>query len=89
VADGGFDAARGQGALIFPPLTYALTEFAASFAGTVSIGQETAQAFVTDLLAGIAAHRFSRIAAVNHHLEPDHFALVRRAAKAAAARSGR
>ena len=65
-----------------------MTEFAASFPGTVSISRPAALAWLTDLLVGIASHGFSPIGVVNHHLEPDHFELVHEAARAAAARSG-
>lgn len=81
-------AARGTPALIFPPVAYALTEFAAGFAGTVSVGREATLAYLTDLLQGIASHGLKRIAVVNHHLEPAHFRVVHQAAQEAAAKSG-
>ncbi len=80
--------ARGTPALIFPPIAYALTEFAAGFAGTVSVGREATLAYLTEVLRGIASHGFKRIAAVNHHLEPAHFRVVHQAAREAAAKSG-
>jgi creatinine amidohydrolase len=78
----------GTPCLIFPPVPYSLTEFAASFAGTVSVSRSAALSYLTDVLAGIAAHGFARIGVVNHHLEPDHFELVHQAARAAAASTG-
>jgi creatinine amidohydrolase len=81
-------AAQGRPCLIFPPVAYALTEFASSFAGTVSVSASSALPYLTDVLAGIASHGFQRIGVVNHHLEPAHFQLVHEAARAAAARTG-
>src|SRR5260370_3597255 len=52
-------ASRGTPCLIFPPVPYALTEFAVSFAGTVSISRAAALAYLTDVLAGIASHGFT------------------------------
>ena len=81
-------AARGTPSLIFPPVAYALTEFAAAFAGTVSVGRDATLAYLTEVLRGIASHGFRRIAVVNHHLEPAHFRVVHQAAREAAAKSG-
>jgi creatinine amidohydrolase len=81
-------AARSQPALIFPAVPYGLTDFAAQFSGTVSVPEEPARAFLTEVLAGIASHGFARIGVLNHHLEPAHFQLVHQAAKAAAERTG-
>jgi len=81
-------AARGTPALIFPPIAYALTEFAAGFAGTVSVGRDATLAYLTEVLQGIASQGFKRIAVVNHHLEPAHFRVVHQAAREAAAKSG-
>ncbi len=80
--------AAQQEVLIFPAVPYGLTEFAASFAGTVSVAAEAFERFLTEVLAGIAGHGFARVAVMNHHLEPGHFALVHRAGQAAATRSG-
>lgn len=69
----------------FPPLSYSLTDFAAPFSGTVSLPADTAKALLVSVLRGIAHGGFSRLAVVNHHLEPAHFSLVHAAAKEAAA----
>jgi creatinine amidohydrolase len=79
---------RGEAALIFPAVPYALTEFAAEFAGTISLPAEVARAFLTEVIAGLGSHGFQRIAVINHHLEPAHFRLVHEAAREAARRSG-
>jgi creatinine amidohydrolase len=80
--------ARGVQALLFPPVAYGLTDFAAAFSGTVSLGADTTRALLADALAGIAAHGFAATLAVNHHLEPAHFRVVHEATKLARERTG-
>lgn len=76
----------GVDTVIFPPVTYSVTDFAAAHAGTVSVQANTAAAMLEDVCVGIAGHRFLRVGVVNHHLEPAHFAVVHRAAAAASRR---
>lgn len=71
--------------VMFPPVAYALTDFAAPFAGTVTLGAETARELLLGVLGGIARAGFPAAAVVNHHLEPAHFRVVHEAAKQAAA----
>jgi creatinine amidohydrolase len=75
---------QGMRAVIFPPITYGLTDFAASFSGTISIEAQTVQRYLEQVLAGIASHGFSVIGVVNHHVEPAHFKVVHEAARSAA-----
>jgi creatinine amidohydrolase len=65
----------------FPSVTYALTDFAAPFAGTVTLSAETARLMLEGIITGIASAGFKTIALVNHHLEPAHFRVVHQAAK--------
>ena len=81
-------AERGRPSVTFPAIAYGRTEFAASFAGTVTVRGESAVAYFEDVLAGIASHGFRRIGAINHHVEPAHFRAVHEAARNAAARTG-
>jgi creatinine amidohydrolase len=80
-------SARGESSLTFPPVYYGVTEFAASFAGTVTTSAPAALAYLTDVIASIGAF-FRRVAILNHHLEPAHFKLVHQAAQDAAKRTG-
>jgi creatinine amidohydrolase len=80
--------ARGRRTLMFPAVAYGLTDFAASFSGTVSVPAEATTAYLAAVLAGIAGHGFGVVAAVNHHVEPAHFKVVHEAARRAAAQSG-
>lgn len=75
-------------AVVFPPIAYSLTDFAAPFSGTVSLPADTARAMLVGVLSGIAHGGFGTVAVVNHHLEPAHFRVVHEAAKAAAAATG-
>ncbi len=72
--------AAGRTAVLFPALAYGVTDFAAGFAGTVTIRAETLRALVVDLARSLAGQGFSPIVLVNHHLEPAHFAALHAAA---------
>lgn len=67
-------------AVEFPAVAYSLTEFAAPFAGTVSIEGSLARQHLVAVLKGIGQAGFRRICVVNHHLEPAHFKVVHAAA---------
>lgn len=75
--------------VVFPAVAYALTDFAAPFAGTVTLAAETAKAMLTGILGGIVGSGFGTVAVVNHHLEPAHFRVVHDAAKAVQATTTR
>jgi creatinine amidohydrolase len=79
---------RAVRSVTFPPVPYGRTDFAASFAGTVTVRGETALAYLEDVITGIASHGFRRIGVINHHVEPAQFRVVHEAAKRAAARTG-
>lgn len=72
--------AQGKPAVVFPPLAYGVTEFAAGFAGTVSIRPETLRSLAVDLIRSLAGQGFAPVVLVNHHLEPAHFAALHAAA---------
>ncbi|MBX5480528.1 MAG: creatininase family protein [Myxococcaceae bacterium] len=81
-------AAAGRRGVVFPAICYGLTDFAAKFAGTVSVSATATAQYLQEVLCGIASHGFARIGVLNHHVEPAHFKVVHEAAKAAAARCG-
>lgn len=74
----------GRTAVLFPALPYGVTDFAAGFAGTVTLRASTLRALVVDLSRSLAAQGFSPVVLVNHHLEPAHFAALHAAALEAA-----
>jgi creatinine amidohydrolase len=63
---------KGRDAVIAPTLAYAITEYAASFTGTVSLPAATAAAMVSGVIEGLIGQGFSRVCLVNSHLEPAH-----------------
>lgn len=89
-ADRAVDAIRtrtGLEALVLPPLAFTITDFASPFSGTVSIPAATAEAYVRDVVLGVARQGFKAVVLVNAHLEPAHRFAMRNAVKAAAAES--
>jgi len=72
-------AARGRACVVLPPLAYSVAEYAAPFAGTLSLPPATARAMLTDVLAAAAASGFRPLAVANAHLEPAHVETVRAA----------
>lgn len=76
-------AAEGHAALVLPPLAYAVTEFAASFSGTVSLPFETATALVRDVIRGAMRTGFRGVVVCNAHLEPENLRALREGVEAA------
>jgi creatinine amidohydrolase len=75
-------AARGMIAICLPPLHYAVTEWAADFAGSIGIGKDTARALLLELAGRCATLGFDATVLVNAHLEPDNIASLRGAVRA-------
>src|SRR5688500_15102879 len=73
---------HGVSALILPPVTFTVSEFAASFAGTVGVQPETATALIRDVCVS-AGKQFRAVAIANIHLEPKHVECVKLAAEEA------
>ena len=73
---------HGVSALILPPVTFTVSEFAASFAGTVGVQPETATALIRDICVS-AGKQFRAVAIANIHLEPKHVECVKLAAEEA------
>jgi creatinine amidohydrolase len=64
--------AAGYTTLIAPALGYAITDYAAEFAGTVSLTPATAIALMAEICASLIEQGFARVCLVNSHLEPAH-----------------
>ena len=71
--------------VIAPPVHYGVTNFAAPFAGTLSLRSETLIALVEDVVASLDAHGFSLVVCINNHLEPAHIDALKAAAESASA----
>lgn len=75
-------AERGMIAICLPPLHYAVTDWAADFAGSIGIGKDTAIALLLELARRCATLGFDATVLVNAHLEPDNIASLRAAVRA-------
>jgi creatinine amidohydrolase len=80
---------RGVEILIAPSVSYALTDYANEFAGTISIGEETAVALISDVCGSLIEHGFERIGLVNSHLEPAHVSSLKSACARVLEKTGR
>jgi len=69
--------ARGRPTLVLPPLAYALTDWAAPFAGTLGLTADEARAQLLAVLRGAARTGFRPLALANGHLEAAHVAVLR------------
>jgi creatinine amidohydrolase len=72
---------RGIVALHFPPIHYAVTDWAGSFTGSVSIAASTAIELVLQTCKAARAMGFERVAIFTAHLEPGHIASMREVAR--------
>jgi creatinine amidohydrolase len=70
-------AERGIVALVLPTLHYAVTDWAADFAGSTGISKDAAKLVLLDLARRCAAMGFHATVLVNAHLEPDNIATLR------------
>lgn len=75
--------AEGRAVVVLPPLAYAVTEFAADFAGTISLPPETARALARDVILGAKRAGFAGVVVVNAHLEPGNLVALRDAVREA------
>ena len=69
--------AEGVRAFVLPALAYAPAEYAAEFAGTISIRSATAQALLIDIAASLKAQGFACLALANSHFDPANVAMLR------------
>ena len=73
----------GVPAVVLPPLSYAVTEFAADFGGTISLSLETATLLARDVIIGAHRAGFCGVVICNAHLEPGNLAALKSAVAAA------
>jgi creatinine amidohydrolase len=69
---------HGIPSLILPPVAFTVADFAADFAGTVTLPPETAISLMRDVCIA-AGKRFRAVALVNIHLEPRHIDSLKKA----------
>ncbi|HEY4118054.1 MAG TPA: creatininase family protein [Byssovorax sp.] len=70
-------AASGATALVAPTIPYGVTDFAAGFAGAISIDAASLIAYLRAVVTGYLAASFCHVCVVSNHLEPAHDAAVR------------
>lgn len=70
-------AEKGISAVLAPALPYGVTEFAAGFAGAVSVPPAALTGFLQAVVAAYLRAGFAHVCLVNNHLEPAHDAAVR------------
>jgi creatinine amidohydrolase len=73
---------HGVPSLILPPVNFTVAEFAADFAGTLTIPPETSIALLRDVCLS-ATKRFRAVALINIHLEPRHVETLKAAVEEA------
>ncbi|MQA99824.1 MAG: creatininase family protein [Actinobacteria bacterium] len=66
-------------ALVLPPISYGITDYASSFSGAIGVRDETLGALVVDVCSAAMKAGFPRIVIVNNHFEPEQVATLRRA----------
>jgi creatinine amidohydrolase len=76
---------EGVTALVLPPLAYAPAEYAAAFAGTISISAAAAKAVLLDIARALQAQNFACLGIANSHFDPANVAMLREAAAEIAA----
>lgn len=80
--------AAGRACVVLPPISYSVTDYAAGFAGSLSLPAEVATAHVSAVLQAAARAGFAPLAIANAHLEPAHIATLAAAAAACTAATG-
>ncbi len=71
---------RGIRAFVLPSLAFAPAEYAAAFAGTISISAATAKAVLVDIATSLHEQGFACLAIANSHFDPANVAMLRDAA---------
>lgn len=70
---------QGFMAFVAPAVPYGVTQFAAGFAGAISVPAEALTAFLRAVVRGYLDAGFAHVCLVNNHLEPAHDVAVRAA----------
>ncbi|RKY17553.1 MAG: creatininase family protein [Planctomycetota bacterium] len=80
--------ATGRPCVVLPAVAYSVTDYAASFAGTLSLPAEVATAHLAAVLEAAVHAGYAPIAVANAHLEPAHIASIHAAIDAVEQRTG-
>jgi creatinine amidohydrolase len=71
--------ARGRVIAIAPAITFSVADYAAGFAGTLSLRPSTAVALVRDVGVALGRHGLGKLCLINSHLDPAHVATLEQA----------
>jgi len=66
---------------ILPPVNYAVANYAAEFAGTISLSPHTARELLSDIFRSLGRHGIENVAIINSHLEPAHISVLEEVAQ--------
>ena len=69
-------AKRNYRAFVLPPLSYAVTECASQFPGTISISPEVDRRLISDICLSLVGGGFKKICIFNSHFEPEHIQCI-------------
>lgn len=73
-------SAGGVTAFVLPPLAYAPAEYAAAFAGTITVSRAVAKALILDIARSLKGQGFACLAFANSHFDPANVGMLREAA---------
>ena len=76
-------SARGYTVAILPAISYSTAEFAAGFAGTISVRPESLTAQVVAIAGSLGRHGFRTVALANAHFDPAHLEALHAAVREA------
>jgi creatinine amidohydrolase len=76
-------SAGGRAAAIAPTIAYARADFAAGFAGTLSLSPSAFETHLEGVLASLFRGGFARVCLVNAHIDPAHLDSLRAVARRA------
>lgn len=69
--------AEDRRALVCPSIPYGVTDFAAGFAGAISVPANVLTPFLAAVVRGYLTSGFAHVCLINNHLEPDQDAAIR------------
>jgi creatinine amidohydrolase len=73
-------SAGGVTAFVLPALSYAPAEYAAAFAGTITVSRAAAKALILDIARSLKGQGFACLAFANSHFDPANVGMLREAA---------
>ena len=69
---------RGHSALVLPSLSYAVTDFAAAFSGTITVSADAAETWLGEVVRSALRAGFRAVLLCTAHLDPGHLDVLQR-----------